>query len=138
MNSLRNIQRAIEHECVRQEQLLNTGGQVIQETRTFDAHAGITHSMRVKESMNDYRYFPEPDLAPLEISEAWLADIKSTMPLLPWEQEEKLMRVYQLPAYDAHILADSRELASYFEATAHGTKQYKAVSNWLLGPVNHI
>jgi aspartyl-tRNA(Asn)/glutamyl-tRNA(Gln) amidotransferase subunit B len=135
MNSLRNIQRAIEHECVRQEQLLNTGGQVIQETRTFDAHAGITHSMRVKESMNDYRYFPEPDLAPLEISEAWLADIKSTMPLLPWEQEEKLMQVYQLPAYDAHILADSRELASYFEATALGTKQYKAVSNWLLGPV---
>jgi aspartyl-tRNA(Asn)/glutamyl-tRNA(Gln) amidotransferase subunit B len=135
MNSLRNIQRAIEHECVRQEQLLNAGGEVIQETRTFDAHAGITHSMRVKESMNDYRYFPEPDLAPLEISEAWLADIKSTMPLLPWEQEEKLMKVYQLPAYDAHILADSREMANYFEATAQSTKQYKAISNWLLGPV---
>ncbi len=135
MNSLRNIQRAIEHECVRQEKVLTAGDQVIQETRTFDAHAGITHSMRVKESMNDYRYFPEPDLAPLEISEAWLADIKSTMPLLPWEQEEKLRNVYQLPAYDAHILADSRELAVYFEATAESTKQYKVVSNWLLGPV---
>jgi aspartyl-tRNA(Asn)/glutamyl-tRNA(Gln) amidotransferase subunit B len=91
--------------------------------------------MRVKESMNDYRYFPEPDLAPLEISEDWLADIKSTMPLLPWEQEEKLMQVYQLPAYDAHILADSREMASYFEATAQSTKHFKSISNWLLGPV---
>jgi len=135
MNSLRNIQRAIEHECVRQEKLLQAGEQIIQETRTFDAQAGVTHSMRVKESMNDYRYFPEPDLSPLEISEDWLADIKSTMPLLPWEQEQKLMHVYHLPAYDAHILAESREMATYFEETASYTKQFKAVSNWLLGPV---
>ena len=135
MNSLRNIQRAIEHEIVRQTKVLNEGGTLIQETRTFDAHTGITHSMRVKETMNDYRYFPEPDLAPLEISEAWLQEIKAAMPLLPWEQEQKLVKEFGLPAYDAHFLADTREMAIYFEETASYSKAYKSISNWLMGPV---
>jgi aspartyl-tRNA(Asn)/glutamyl-tRNA(Gln) amidotransferase subunit B len=135
MNSLRNIQRAIEHEIVRQTKVLTEGGTLIQETRTFDAHTGVTHSMRVKESMNDYRYFPEPDLAPLEISQAWLAELKASMPLLPWEQEQKLIQVYQLPAYDAHFLAETREMALYFEEAAQHSKAYKSISNWLMGPV---
>lgn len=135
MNSLRNIQRAIEHEIIRQTKVLNDGGTLIQETRTFDAHTGTTNSMRVKETMNDYRYFPEPDLAPLEISEAWLQEIKATMPLLPWQQEQKLMDEFGLPAYDAHFLSDTREMAVYFEETARHSKAYKAVSNWLMGPV---
>ena len=135
MNSLRNIQRAIEHEIVRQTKVLNEGGTLIQETRTFDAHTGTTHSMRVKETMNDYRYFPEPDLAPLEITESWLQEIKSTMPLLPWEQEQKLMKEFSLPAYDAHFLSDSREMAVYFESVAQHSKAYKSISNWLMGPV---
>jgi len=135
MNSLRNIQRAIEYEIVRQTKVLNEGGALIQETRTFDAHTGTTHSMRVKETMNDYRYFPEPDLAPLEISESWLQEIKSTMPLLPWEQEQKLINEFGLPAYDAHFLADTREIAVYFEEVAHHSKAYKSISNWLMGPV---
>lgn len=135
MNSLRNIQRAIEYEISRQTQVLNDGGTLIQETRTFDAHTGMTHSMRVKETMNDYRYFPEPDLAPLEISETWLQEIKTTMPLLPWEQEQKLTKEFGLPAYDAHFLADTREIAIYFEESASYSKAYKSISNWLMGPV---
>jgi aspartyl-tRNA(Asn)/glutamyl-tRNA(Gln) amidotransferase subunit B len=135
MNSLRNIQRAIEHEIVRQTKVLTEGGTLIQETRTFDAHTGVTHSMRVKESMNDYRYFPEPDLAPLEISQAWLNELKASMPLLPWEQEQKLIQVYQLTAYDAHFLAETREMALYFEEAAKHTKAFKSIANWLMGPV---
>ncbi len=135
MNSLRNIQRAIEHEIVRQTKVLNEGGTLIQETRTFDAQTGTTHSMRVKETMNDYRYFPEPDLAPLEIAESWIQEIKATMPLLPWEQEQKLVKEFGLPTYDAHFLADSREMAVYFEEVANHSKAYKAISNWLMGPV---
>jgi aspartyl-tRNA(Asn)/glutamyl-tRNA(Gln) amidotransferase subunit B len=135
MNSLRNIQRAIEHEIIRQSKLLNEGLEIIQETRTFDAHLGITNSMRVKESMNDYRYFPEPDLSPLEITEDWLAEIKAKMPLLPWEQEKKLMEQYQLPAYDAHFLSESREMAMYFQSVYEHAAHAKQISNWLMGPV---
>lgn len=135
MNSLRNIQRAIEYEIIRQTELLNSGIQIIQETRTFDAHLGITNSMRVKESMNDYRYFPEPDLSPLEITEDWLAEIKAKMPLLPWQQERKLMEEYNLPAYDAHFLSESREMAMYFQAVFEYSKHAKQISNWLMGPV---
>jgi aspartyl-tRNA(Asn)/glutamyl-tRNA(Gln) amidotransferase subunit B len=91
--------------------------------------------MRLKETMNDYRYFPEPDLAPLEISENWLQEIKADMPLLPWEQEQKLTKEFGLPAYDAHFLADTREMAMYFEEVAIHSKAYKAISNWLMGPV---
>ena len=135
MNSLRNIQRAIEYECRRQEEALLKGEKLIQETRTFDAHTGKTHSMRVKETMNDYRYFPEPDLAPLEISEQWLSDIRKQMPTLPWEQEQKFIDLYHLSAYDAHFLSETREMALYFEAAAQLTKSYKPVANWLMGPV---
>ena len=134
MNSLRNIQRAIEHEIIRQTESLNSGIQIIQETRTFDAHLGITNSMRVKESMNDYRYFPEPDLAPLEITEDWLAEIRASMPLLPWQQEKKLMDEYNLPAYDAHFLSESREMAIYFQVVFEHCKHPKQISNWLMGP----
>lgn len=135
MNSLRNIQRAIEHECVRQAALLDKGENIIQETRTFDAHTGLTHSMRVKETMNDYRYFPEPDLSPLTISKEWIDEIKNQMPILPWEQEKQLMDLYHLPAYDAHILADTRETSEYFQKAASFTKNYKQLSNWMLGPI---
>jgi aspartyl-tRNA(Asn)/glutamyl-tRNA(Gln) amidotransferase subunit B len=135
MNSLRNIQRAIEYECRRQEEALLKGEKLIQETRTFDAHTGKTHSMRVKETMNDYRYFPEPDLAPLEISDQWLSDIKAMMPTLPWEQERKFIEQYNLPTYDAHFLAETREMALYFEEVASHTHAHKAVANWLMGPI---
>ena len=85
--------------------------------------------------MNDYRYFPEPDLAPLEISDQWLSDIEAMMPTLPWEQEHKFIEQFNLPAYDAHFLAETREMALYFEEVASHTSAYKAVANWLMGPV---
>lgn len=135
MNSIRNIQRAIEFECTRQAAMLDAGETIIQETRTFDAHTGKTSSMRVKETMNDYRYFPEPDLAPLHISQEWINEVRASMPLLPWEQEQELVDQFGLPAYDAHFLADSKEMALYFKEAANFTKAYKALSNWLMGPV---
>ncbi len=135
MNSIRNIQRAIEYECERQLEELESGGKLVQETRTYDANLNKTFSMRVKETMNDYRYFPEPDLAPLEITDQWLKEIKETMPTLPWEQEALLKSKYQLNDYDAELIADSRELSDYFLACAQTTNNYKLIANWLLGPV---
>jgi len=135
MNSIRNIQRAIEYECVRQQEALLRGETLVQETRTFDAHTGKTHSMRIKETMNDYRYFPEPDLAPLEISEQWIQEIKASMPLLPWEQESEFVHTYHLSDYDAHFLAESKEMADYFKEAANHSKAYKSIANWLMGPV---
>lgn len=135
MNSIRNVQRAIDHEVERQAAILDGGGQIISETRTFDANAGKTYGMRTKEELNDYRYFPDPDLSPMEVSDEWLEAIKSTMPALPRALREKFISSYRLPAYDAQVLTESRELATYFEEACKHTTNYKAVSNWLMGPV---
>lgn len=135
MNSIRHVQRAIEYEVERQAALLERGEAIISETRTYDANTGKTYGMRTKEELNDYRYFPDPDLSPLEVSDAWLAQIKESMPALPWEWREKLISVYKLPAYDAQVLTDSKSMAVYFEEVCQHTTNYKAVSNWLMGPV---
>jgi aspartyl-tRNA(Asn)/glutamyl-tRNA(Gln) amidotransferase subunit B len=135
MNSMRNVQRAIDHEVERQIELLEKGEPVISETRTFDANTGKTHSMRTKEELNDYRYFPDPDLSPLEISEKWLDEIKSSMPPLPHELHEKFVTKYRLSDYDAQVLTDSKEIALYFEEICAHTANFKAVSNWMMGPV---
>jgi aspartyl-tRNA(Asn)/glutamyl-tRNA(Gln) amidotransferase subunit B len=135
MNSMRNVQRAIDREIVRQIEILERGEVVISETRTFDANTGLTHSMRTKEELNDYRYFPDPDLSPLHISEAWLASIKSTMPVLPHQLVDKYVHQLGLTEYDALLLTDSKELASYFDEVCEHTKNYKAASNWMMGPI---
>ncbi|MBL7859549.1 MAG: Asp-tRNA(Asn)/Glu-tRNA(Gln) amidotransferase subunit GatB [Cyclobacteriaceae bacterium] len=135
MNSIRHVQRAIDYEVERQAVLLERGEAVVSETRTYDANTGQTYGMRTKEELNDYRYFPDPDLSPLEVSDAWLAQIKESMPALPWEWREKLISVYKLPAYDAQVLTDSKPMAVYFEEICQHTDNYKAVSNWLMGPV---
>ncbi|WP_448519242.1 Asp-tRNA(Asn)/Glu-tRNA(Gln) amidotransferase subunit GatB [Rhodoflexus sp.] len=135
MNSMRNVQRAIEHEFVRQVTLLENGEKVTSETRLFDVNSGRTFAMRNKEELNDYRYFPEPDLAPFVITEEQLARIRAQMPELPEQLIEKFRKVYQLPEYDATVLTEERELAQFFEEVCHLTKHYKAVSNWLMGPV---
>ncbi|MCX8489656.1 MAG: Asp-tRNA(Asn)/Glu-tRNA(Gln) amidotransferase GatCAB subunit B, partial [Cyclobacteriaceae bacterium] len=135
MNSIRNLQHAIDFEVQRQVVLLERGEAVVSETRTFNAADGKTYSMRTKEELNDYRYFPDPDVSPLEISDAWLDRIKSSMPPLPKELYHRLIEVYNLPSYDAHILTDSKEMASYFEQICTYTKNYKAASNWVMGPV---
>jgi aspartyl-tRNA(Asn)/glutamyl-tRNA(Gln) amidotransferase subunit B len=135
MNSMRFIQKAIEYETIRQIEAVENGDKLIQETRSFDPATGRTSGMREKETQNDYRYFPEPDLVPLTISEAWLSEVKNMMPALPWELFEKFITTYNLPEYDANVLTDSREVAEYFEATCSFTKNYKAVSNWIMGSV---
>lgn len=138
LNSIRNVQRAIEVEFKRQIQLTESGGRIIQETRTFDAGTGNTYGMREKETMNDYRYFPDPDLQPVRISDEWLARVRSSMPALPAELFAKFTQHYGLPEYDAALLTDAREMAEFYEAVCQLTKNYKAASNWLMGPVRSL
>ncbi|MDQ3393874.1 MAG: Asp-tRNA(Asn)/Glu-tRNA(Gln) amidotransferase subunit GatB [Bacteroidota bacterium] len=135
MNSIRNVHRAIDYEIDRQINEIEKGAVLFSETRTFDANNGTTSSMRTKEDLNDYRYFPEPDLCPLEVSEEWLQSIKSSMPSLPNELYEKLLEKYKIPAYDASFLTDSRETAFYFEDLCAKTANFKAASNWIMGPI---
>ncbi|SMD44575.1 aspartyl/glutamyl-tRNA(Asn/Gln) amidotransferase subunit B [Aquiflexum balticum DSM 16537] len=135
MNSFRNVSRAIEHEFERQVIMAEAGKEIISETRTFDAATGTTASMRSKEDLNDYRYFPEPDLSPVIVSEEWLESIRSSMPPLPRELFHKFVHEYGLPDYDAGVLTDSKEIALYFEELCSHVKNFKAASNWMMGPV---
>ncbi|GAB2763901.1 Asp-tRNA(Asn)/Glu-tRNA(Gln) amidotransferase subunit GatB [Rhabdobacter roseus] len=135
MNSIRNIMRAVEYEWRRQVALLENGGTITQETRMFDAETGQTYGMRVKETMNDYRYFPDPDLCPVVLSDAWLDEIKSRMPALPHELREKFTTSYGIPAYDAVVLTETKEVAIYFEEVCAHTQHYKSASNWLMGTI---
>lgn len=135
MNSIRNVQRAIDHEIERQIEEIEKGNDIPSETRTFDASNGLTYSMRTKEELNDYRYFPDPDLSPLLVSDAWLAEIKASLPALPRDLYDKYVHKYRLPEYDAHVITDSKDIALYFEEVCKLTKNYKAASNWIMGPV---
>ncbi|MBI0399077.1 Asp-tRNA(Asn)/Glu-tRNA(Gln) amidotransferase subunit GatB [Cyclobacterium marinum] len=135
MNSFRNVARAIEHEFERQITLLEKGEEIISETRTFDAATGLTASMRTKEDLNDYRYFPEPDLSPVVISEEWLSSIKAELPVLPRELFDKFVNTYGLPEYDAGVLTDQKDIALWFESLCKHTNNYKAASNWMMGPI---
>ena len=138
LNSIRNVMRAVDAEFRRQVMLTETGGRIIQETRLFDADLGQTAGMREKETMNDYRYFPDPDLMPVLISDAWLAQIQADMPALPRELYHKLTTHYALPDYDAALLTESRELVEYYEAVCGETPNFKAASNWLMGPLKAL
>jgi aspartyl-tRNA(Asn)/glutamyl-tRNA(Gln) amidotransferase subunit B len=135
MNSIRNVQHAIDFEVERQIELLETGSPVVSETRTFNAANGKTYSMRTKEELNDYRYFPDPDLSPVVVSEEWLGSVRSSMPALPRELQERFVNVYGIPAYDANVLTDSKELANYFDGICQHTSNFKAASNWVMGPI---
>ncbi|SMG47244.1 aspartyl/glutamyl-tRNA(Asn/Gln) amidotransferase subunit B [Marivirga sericea] len=135
MNSIRNVHRAIEHEAERLIQLVESGEKVISETRDFDAATGTTSSLRTKEELNDYRYFPEPDLSPLIVNQSWVEEVKAQMPALPRELKRKFMEIYKLPEYDAQVLTDNKDFAMYFDAVCQETKNYKAASNWMMGTV---
>ena len=135
MNSVRNVQRAIEHEAARQIIELEKGNAIVSETRTFDAAQGTTSGMRTKEELNDYRYFPEPDLSPLEVSDIWLADIQASLTTLPDAYRQKFVEKYGLPDYNAEVLIDTKESAQYFEELCQHTHHYKAASNWMMGPI---
>jgi aspartyl-tRNA(Asn)/glutamyl-tRNA(Gln) amidotransferase subunit B len=135
MNSFRNVMRALEYEAGRQASLLDSGEKIIQETRLWNVNQGITESMRGKEEAHDYRYFPDPDLVPLVIDDAWIDEIRSTLPELPREKKERFIREYNIPAYDANILTETRPLADYFEECIKSFAQPKTISNWIMGDV---
>jgi aspartyl-tRNA(Asn)/glutamyl-tRNA(Gln) amidotransferase subunit B len=132
MNSIRNVQRAIDYEIKRQIECIETGQKLYQETRTFDAMKGLTLVMRSKEGASDYRYFPEPDLPPLRITSNMLEGIKAQMPVLPKALFIKFTDVYGLTPYDATVLTESKEIAEYFEAVLKHTTQIKAAANWVM------
>lgn len=135
MNSIRNVQRAIEFEISRQIEAIEKGEVIAQETRSFDALKGITISMRSKEAANDYRYFPEPDLQPIYVGKEQIEAVKNEMPPLPRELFIKYTNELGLSDYDAYVLTDSKELALYYEGVIAATKNYKAAANWVMGDV---
>ncbi len=135
MNSIRNVQRAIEFEITRQIEVIETGGILTQETRSFDALKGITISMRTKEAANDYRYFPEPDLQPIVVTASQIDLVKVEMPALPRELFQKYTSAYGLSEYDATNLTDNKAIASFYESLLIHTKNYKAAANWVMGDV---
>ena len=135
LNSFSNVKRAIEYEFERQTALVEQGITFGQETRMFDATTGTTTSLRMKEAMNDYRYFPEPDLAPVIVDKNWIERIKKMMPALPRELFLKFTKTYGLSDYDAEVITAEKETAMYFEQMCKITKNYKAASNWLTGNI---
>jgi aspartyl-tRNA(Asn)/glutamyl-tRNA(Gln) amidotransferase subunit B len=135
LNSFRNVARAVEHEIGRQIGLLESGGRVAQETRSFDADTGTTRLLRSKEEAHDYRYFPEPDLPALVLAPERIEALRAALPELPWERRSRLAAQYGLPAADAGLLASTRELADYFEAAASGSGNPKGIANWVMGEV---
>lgn len=131
VNSIRFMGQAIEYEARRQVDILEDGGKIDQETRLFDAKKGETRSMRSKEEAHDYRYFPDPDLLPLELDEAWISAIERDIPELPDEKKSRLMHAYGLSAYDASVLVAERASAEFFESVAKG-RDGKLAANWLI------
>ncbi len=139
MNSIRNVKRAIEHETKRQIDFIESGGIITQETRNFDAIAGTTSALRAKESANDYRYFPEPDMPPVIVSAAYVEEIKNTMPMLPKQLSIKYQNEFGLSAYDAQLLSDDKDFAAYFDCLILEKSNAKAAANFMIGPIkNHL
>jgi aspartyl-tRNA(Asn)/glutamyl-tRNA(Gln) amidotransferase subunit B len=138
VNSFRNVERALDHEIARQIDLLRSGGRVEQETRLWDANREVTRSMRSKEHAHDYRYFPEPDLLPLEVAEEWIEEVRGSLPELPDARCERFVREYQLPLYDAEVLTARKDLADYYEEAVAAHDDAKAISNWVMGDVLRV
>jgi aspartyl-tRNA(Asn)/glutamyl-tRNA(Gln) amidotransferase subunit B len=132
MNSFRNVQRALEYEVRRQRDILLDGGEVVQETLLWDPAQGVTVSMRSKEEAHDYRYFPDPDLVPVEIDEAWIERMRAGLPELPDERRARFVAEYGLPEMDAEVLTSDRDLAEYFETAHRGYPQPKKLANWIM------
>jgi aspartyl-tRNA(Asn)/glutamyl-tRNA(Gln) amidotransferase subunit B len=135
LNSIKFVQQAITSEIRRQVTFLEAGVSIKSETRQYDPTSGKTAAMRTKEELNDYRYFPEPDLSPVSITENWLSSIKSTLPELPWQRVERFTNHYGVPVSAAVVLTETKETADYYEEVCTHTGAFKAASNWLMGPV---
>jgi len=138
LNSFRSLQRALEFEIRRQAELLEEGESIVQETRSWDEGKAVTTSLRSKEEAHDYRYFPDPDLTPLVIDRQWVEEIRASLPELPEARRRRFELEYQLPPYDAQILTNSRATADYFEACAREFRDYKAISNWIMGELTRL
>ncbi len=138
LNSFRSVERAIEHEIERQGKALDAGQTIAQETRLWDADREITRSMRSKEDSHDYRYFPEPDLLPLEVSEEWIDRVRAELPELPYDRERRFRDQYDLPAYDAEVLTARKDVADFFEAVVSEHDNPKAASNWVMGELLRV
>jgi aspartyl-tRNA(Asn)/glutamyl-tRNA(Gln) amidotransferase subunit B len=130
VNSIRFVQQAIEYESRRQVEVIEEGGTIRQETRLFDSGKGITRPMRSKEHAHDYRYFPDPDLLPLELDPAWVARLKAALPELPDAKKARFIRDWALSAYDAGVLVAEKENADYYESAAKG-RDPKLAANWM-------
>ena len=135
MNSFKSVERAINHEIERQVQILEDGGEIVQETLLWNADLNEASSMRSKEEAHDYRYFPEPDILPVVISENWKNEISKQLPELPYVRKMRLIKEYNLPEYDADILTQNKAIADYFEKVVSFTRAFKAASNWIMGEV---
>ncbi len=133
INSFRFVKQAIEYEMERQAELLDEGGKVVQETRLFDPATGTTRSMRGKEEAHDYRYFPDPDLVPIVVTDSWIEEVRNSLPELPDAKRKRYQEELGLPEYDAEVLAASRDIADYFDACVELFPQAKQVSNWVMG-----
>ncbi|HZQ54310.1 MAG TPA: Asp-tRNA(Asn)/Glu-tRNA(Gln) amidotransferase subunit GatB [Bryobacteraceae bacterium] len=133
LNSFRFLKMALEYEIERQVQLIESGGKVVQETRLYNPDTGVTVGMRSKEHAHDYRYFPEPDLVPLRVSEHWLNEVKAKLPELPVDRRERFVNQYGIRDYDAEVLTATREIGDYFEAAAKVSGDGKATANWAAG-----
>jgi aspartyl-tRNA(Asn)/glutamyl-tRNA(Gln) amidotransferase subunit B len=144
LNSFRFVEKAIQYEIARQIELIESGGTVVQETRLYDSDKDETRSMRSKEEANDYRYFPDPDLLPLEINSAFIEAVRATLPELPDEKAARFASVFGLSAYDAGVLSASRELGAYFEAVVADLSKVaganaghaKLAANWVMGELS--
>ena len=132
VNSIRFVQQAIEQEARRQIQILEEGGKIVQETRLYDGMKGTSRSMRSKEEAHDYRYFPDPDLLPLELDAAWVEGIKAGLPELPDDKKARFVKDFGLPVYDAGVLVADRDTAAFFETVAEG-RDPKLAANWVIG-----
>ena len=133
LNSIRFVQQAIDVEAKRQVGVLEEGGEIEQETRLFDSARGTTRTMRTKEEAHDYRYFPDPDLLPLELDPAWVEDLRQALPELPDDKKQRFIDDFGLPAYDAGVLVAERETAEFYETVVAGGADPKTAANWLTG-----
>jgi len=138
MNSFKSLEKAISYEYTRQVEQIESGEEMHQFTRRWDAETGMTQIMRSKEMANDYRYFPEGDLVTINISDSWIEEIRNTITELPFEKAERFIREYKIPKYDAMVLTLSMEMADFFDETAKISKDPKAASNWLMGDVSRL
>ena len=136
VNSFRFVEKAIAAESQRQRELLEDGVSIIQETRLFDPDRNETRSMRSKEVANDYRYFPEPDLLPIVLSDDYIESIRTALPELPAAKRERFIDEYQLSNYDASLLVSSPDMAAYFETAVSACKEPKTTANWMLGDLS--